>query len=114
MEVGTKGAGMSSAYCPSPKVEILVPRPLGVTTAFFGLRRHHVFLQTTQPGVATESVTAFAKNVKPCVVIYVYFIFKLIDPNSARVKSARHKDDRGDTKMIAKRVPPRVEKTAIY
>ena len=91
-----------------------MPRQLGVTPAFFGLRRHHVFLQTTRPGVATASVTVFAKNAKPCVVIYVYFIFKLIDQNFSREELTRQKDARGDTMMIAKRVPSRVEKTAIY
>jgi len=59
--------------------------------------------QTTRPRVATASFTAFAKNVKPCVVIYVYLIFNFFAVNSARVKHARHKDDRGDTKMIVKR-----------
>ena len=78
LEVGTKGAIMSSAWWVSPRVEIVAPRQLGVTTAFFGIRRHHVFFRQRDQELRLYHLQLFAKNVKPCVVIYVYYYFFLL------------------------------------
>jgi len=102
LEVQTKGAIMSSAWCLSPRVNIITPRPLGVTTAFFGLRRHHVFFRQRAQELQLH-ILLTQKNVKPCVVIYVYSIFNFFVSNSARVKHARHKVIAATYRLIVKR-----------